>query len=115
MKMILMVVSAAALATAANGKPMVVVEDDTRWTLRVAYDDLNLVSPRGRERLTSRVTAAVRTMCRIDNPNTLVMKLAEQRCYAASIRDASDQIKRALKARSIGIASGPQAIEMVRR
>lgn len=114
MKMILMLVTVTLLATAAGAEPMV-VKRDTQPTLRVAYDDLNLNSVRGRERLNTRVTAAVRTMCWDDNLDPLVMQLAEQRCYELSIREASDQINRAFESRSIGIASVPKAIELARR
>ena len=114
MKMILMLVTVTLLATAAGAEPMV-VKGDTQPILRVAYDDLNLSSVRGRERLNKRVTAAVRTMCWDDNLDPLVMQLAEQRCYAVSLREASDQINRAFDARSISIASLPPAIELVGR
>lgn len=115
MKMILMLVSAAVLATAAGAEPLVVVEGDARSTVRVAYDDLNLGSARGRERLTDRVTAAVRTMCRDDNRDLLAIELVEQRCYTDSIREAGGQIDQAVKARTLGFASGSQSIAIVRR
>lgn len=115
MKMILMLVSAAVLATAAGAEPLVVVEGDARSTVRVAYDDLNLGSARGRERLTDRVTAAVRTMCRDDNRDLLAIELGEQRCYTDSIREAGGQIDQAVKARTLGFASGSQSIAIVRR
>ena len=95
MKMILMLVSAAVLATAAGAEPLVVVEGDARSTVRVAYDDLNLGSARGRERLIDRVTAAVRTMCRDDNRDLLAIALGEQRCTPTrSARRAARSIKR---------------------
>lgn len=114
MKMIFLLV-AAAIATAASAETPVVVESDTRSIVRVSYADLNLSSPLGRERLHDRVTAAVRAMCQDDNVDSLKIELAERRCYAESIRAAGEQIDRALKARSIGFASGTDSIGMVRR
>lgn len=115
MKMILMLVSAAALATSAGAEPMVVVEGDTQSTVRVSYDDLNLGSMRGRKRLHHRVTAAVRAMCRDDNLDPLAIELAEQRCYADSIRQADAQINQMLNGRSTGQAGGSRSIDIVRR
>lgn len=114
MKMIFLLV-AAAIATAAGAETPVVVESDTRSIVRVSYADLNLSSPLGRERLHDRVTAAVRAMCQDDNVDSLKIELAERRCYAESIRAAGEQIDRALKARSIGFASGTDSIGIVRR
>lgn len=115
MKMILMLVSAAALATAAGAEPTVVVEGDAPSIARITYDDLNLGSERGRERLVGRVTAAVRSICQDDNRDMLAVELDEQRCFTASIREASAQIDQAVKARSLGLAAGPQSIAIVRR
>lgn len=115
MKMFITLVSVAVLATAAGAEPNVVVEPDIRPTLRVAYEDLNLRSERGRERLNKRVTAAVRSMCRDDNLDPLVMELAEQRCYAAAIRDANDQIDRLLEPRPAGFAGRAEAADTLRR
>lgn len=115
MKMILTLVCVAVLATAADAEPMVVMEGENRPTLRVAYEDLNLGSAKGRERLNKRVTAAVRTMCRDDNLDPLVMEMAEQRCYEASIREARAQVAQLLEARATGFAAGSQASNMARR
>jgi UrcA family protein len=115
MKIILVVLSVATLASAAGAEPLGVVERDDHLTLRVTYDDLNLRSASGRDRLNKRVSAAVRTICRNDNPGLLVMKMAEQRCSIESLRSANEQIKQALNERSISLASAPQAIETMRR
>lgn len=115
MKMILMLVSAAALATSAGAETPVVADGQARLVVRVSYDDLNLNSVRGRERLNHRVTAAVRAMCRDDNLDPLAVEQAEQRCYDASLREAGTKLEQALQARSIGLAGAPQAIETIRR
>ena len=115
MKMILMLTTAAALATAAGAEPLVVGDGDTQPTVRVAFDDLNLASQRGRERLTNRVTAAVRAMCRDDNLDSLKVELAENHCFAASMHQAGMQIEQAVKTRSPEFASRSLPIGIVRR
>ena len=115
MKMILMLVSAAALTTAAGAEPTVVATGETPSIVRVTYDDLNLGSERGRKRLTDRVTAAVRSMCKDDNVDSLKVEMAEQRCYTASIIEAGDQINQLLRVRPTGLAGGPQPISIARR
>lgn len=114
MKLILTLIFAA-LATSAGAKTPVVVDSDSRLTVRVSYADLNLRSTLGRERLYGRVTAAARAMCRHDNSDPLKVELAEQRCYAESIRAAGEKIDQVIKAQSIIFASGSDVIDIVRK
>ena len=106
---------AVAAEQAAGAETPVVVNSDALSTVRVSYADLNLGSLRGRERLYGRVTAAVRAMCQDDNFDSLKVQMAEQHCYANSIREAGDRIDQALKARSTGLATGPHTVGIVRR
>lgn len=108
-------VSAALLATAAGAEPMVVIDGDARSVVRIAHDDLNLGSKRGRDRLNARVIAAVRSMCHNDKRDMLTIELSEQRCYARSIQDAGYQIDRAFTARRLGFAGQSAAIAISRR
>ena len=115
MKAILMIFVAAVAASAASAQPPVVVTADTQPTIRVSYADLNLASPRGQQRLHDRVSAAAGQLCTDVSIDPLATEMAERRCYAASIRDAGEQIAQALAAQSTKLASATAEIEIVRR
>ena len=65
-------------------------DDGERRTVVVRYNDLNLASVEGRERLNSRVKSAVRTVCN-SRPNyrmTLNDLARAQNCEKATMADA---------------------------
>lgn len=115
MKMHIAFVSAALLATAAGAEPLVVIDGDAPSVVRIAHDDLNLGSPRGRDRLHARVTAAVRSMCHNDMRDILTIELSEQRCYARSMAEAGSQIDRLVVGRSTAFAARSSASTFRRR
>ena len=78
------------LATAGVAAPAF-AQDDTR-SITVSYDDLNLSSERGRERLTTRVKMAVRKVCGLPGRATLRERVAERECMAHATRDAETKL-----------------------
>ena len=58
-----LILLAAPIALVGFTFPAAAAENGNRPTAIVRYDDLNLSSPEGRERLTTRVRIAVRTVC----------------------------------------------------
>lgn len=81
---------AAPLATAGIAVPAF-AQDDTR-SVSVSYEDLNLSSERGRERLTTRVKMAVRKVCGSPGRVTLSERAAENACKALAMRDAETKL-----------------------
>ena len=80
------------LATAGVAAPAF-AQDDTR-SITVSYDDLNLSSERGRERLTTRVKMAVRKVCGLPgratpNPSTRPWSTAAARASPTRARWSS--------------------------
>lgn len=61
-------------------------QDDTR-SIIVRYDDLNLASASGRERLETRVRSAVRQVCGVHGGLTLRERASALACTAEATRD----------------------------
>ena len=78
------------LATAGVAAPAF-AQDDTR-SITVSYDDLNLSSERGRERLTTRVKMAVRKVCGLPGRATLRERAAENACKVQAMSDAETKL-----------------------
>lgn len=70
--------------------PAAAEDDGERHSVIVQYGDLNLASVEGRERLTTRVKAAVQKVCgsRPLNRQALSERAAAQRCKVATMADA---------------------------
>lgn len=66
-------------------------ESETR-SITISYDDLNLSSESGRERLTKRVKMAVKQVCGSANRLTLRERAAQQACQANARRAADVQL-----------------------
>lgn len=68
--------------------------DDDRATVVVPYNDLNLSSAEGRERLTTRVKYAVRTVCgsRPGYRQELRQRAKALRCEATAMADADAKL-----------------------
>lgn len=65
-------------------------DEGERRTVVVRYDDLNLASVEGRDRLSTRVKSAVRTVCN-SRPNyrpTLTERASAAKCEDATMADA---------------------------
>lgn len=72
-------------------------------TRTVRYDDLNLASPIGVERLERRIANAARDVCRVaDFPVSLTEKAAGEKCIAESKARAMEQVARL----DLGVARG---------
>ena len=78
------------LATAGIAAPAF-AQGDAR-SVTVSYDDLNLSSEGGRERLTTRVKVAVRQVCGSPSRMTLRERAAENACKAQAMRDAETKL-----------------------
>ncbi|MFN3863796.1 MAG: UrcA family protein [Erythrobacter sp.] len=63
-------------------------------TMRVKTSDLNLATAAGQTVLDQRIEAAVRTVCRVTNPNTgaRVMNHSTRACLAKARAEARQQI-----------------------
>jgi UrcA family protein len=85
-----LILLAVPLATAGIAAPAF-AQDDTR-SVSVSYDDLNLSSERGRERLTTRVRMAVQKVCGSPGRVTLRERVAERECKAHATRDAETKL-----------------------
>lgn len=80
-----LILMAAPLVAAAAVAP-VAAQDDMR-SIAVRYDDLNLASETGRERLETRVRFAVRQVCGVHGRLTLRERASALACSAEATRD----------------------------
>ena len=79
-------------------------QDEERRSVTVRYDDLNLSSESGRERLTKRVKMAVRQVCGSANRLTLRERAAEQKCELHTRRQAETRLASPFNGRSARLA-----------
>lgn len=70
----------------------------------VRYDDLNLASPAGQERLQRRIDSAAREVCGAANPTreSLAVMAASQKCIAEAKTRAKAQVARATTSEARG-------------
>ncbi len=89
-------------------------EDDfgERRTVVVRYNDLNLASVEGRERLNARVKSAVRTVCnsRPQYRPSLQERAIAEACQAATMADADVKMANLLNGSSTRLADRSQTI-----
>lgn len=80
----------ASVAGATLAVPAVAAEGDDRRSVVVRYDDLNLASGEGRERLNTRVKMAVQQVCnsRPSSRPTLQERSRSQKCEAQTMAAA---------------------------
>lgn len=84
---------AAPLAAAATIAPAAAsVTDEEQQSVTVRYDDLNLSTESGRDRLTGRVRLAVRQVCGSNSRRTLPERIEARRCEAVAGRNADTQL-----------------------
>jgi UrcA family protein len=86
----------AALGALVSGSVGVAAETETRADLpsvTVRYADLDLNTPAGVETLYSRLRAAAREVCNVDERRPLVEVMAARRCYDQVLGTAVDDAK----------------------
>ncbi len=81
----------AAIASGGVAVPAFAQDDDERPSLAVRYDDLNLSTAAGRERLDTRVRMAIKSMCSVD-ARSLRERAAGLECEAAAKRSVEPQV-----------------------
>ena len=81
----------AALAGSA-ASPAFAQDGDERPTATVRYDDLNLWTAAGRERLDTRVRMAIRSMCAVDPRPSLRQRAEGRECEAIAKRSVEPQV-----------------------
>lgn len=77
-----------------------VAEDNAareRQTRVVQYDDLDLSSPRGRERLETRIRSAANSACGFWSAQTLTEKKVAQQCRAAAVERTRTEVAAAVR------------------
>lgn len=81
---------AAPVALAGFSVPAAAEDDGERHTVVVRYDDLNLSTADGRERLSTRVKFAVQKVCgiRVDYRQALRERAVANRCKDSAMADA---------------------------
>lgn len=80
-------------------------------SVTVSYDDLNLSSESGRERLTTRVKMAVKQVCGSANRLTLRERAAKQACELHARRQADTQLASLFNGSSARLADqGPVVV-----
>lgn len=82
---------AAVLATATVASPAM-AQDDDRQSVTIRYDDLNLTSAAGRERLDTRVRVAIRKMCGTEVRAPMRERVAAAECEAFAKRSIEPQL-----------------------
>lgn len=82
----------AALAPMAGAAAPAAAQDDERPRVAVRYDDLNLASAAGRERLDTRVRIAIKRMCFAEPRPTLRQRAAARECETAAKRSIEQQM-----------------------
>ncbi|MCW5647297.1 MAG: UrcA family protein [Sphingopyxis sp.] len=89
-KLSLILIGASSVAGATLAVPAVAEEGDDRRSVVVRYDDLNLASGEGRERLNTRVRVAVQQVCnsRPSSRPTLKERSRSQKCEAQTMAEA---------------------------
>ncbi|MFN3294568.1 MAG: UrcA family protein [Gemmobacter sp.] len=85
--------AAAALGLACTTAPAMAA-DFLPMTVRVKTADINLATAAGQKLLDQRIEAAVRTVCRVTNPNTgtRMMNRSTKACLAKARSDARQQV-----------------------
>ncbi len=113
---ILAVVPTPLLAQQADEGTIVSGERPDLQTKYVYYNDLNLASGAGVERLESRVRSAARSICLSNGLRPLDVLMSERKCFKDAVDGAEPQIAAAVR-RSSGslIAAGATAVVVKRR
>jgi UrcA family protein len=76
-------------------------------TLAVQYDDLDLSSPRGRERLETRIRSAANSACGTRSATTLSEKRDADKCRKSAIARTQPEVMAAVRAAALRYAGRP--------
>jgi len=110
MAKISLILLAAPLVAAGVNVPAFAQSEEQRSVI-VSYDDLNLSSESGRERLTKRVKMAIRQVCGSANRLTLRERAAEQKCELHASRQAETRLASLFNGSSARLADqGPVVV-----
>jgi UrcA family protein len=104
---------AASVTTAGLSVPAA-AEEDERPRAVVRYDDLNLASVAGRERLSTRVRTAVKRMCRTDFRQTLQQRAGARMCKVHAMRSVEPQLAALLNGNGTAFAGKDGAVVTAR-
>lgn len=102
-KLTLIMIAAAISATGAAVPAS--AQDGERATATIRYDDLNLSSAAGRERLDTRVRVAIRNMCHTEQRPTLRQRALAEECETVAKRSIEPQIASLLNGSTAKFAS----------
>ncbi|WP_422061365.1 UrcA family protein [Sphingopyxis sp.] len=81
----------AAIASGGAAVPAFAQDDLQRPSVTIHYNDLNLSTSAGRERLDTRVRMAIKSMCSVDS-RSLRQRAAALECEAAAKRSVEPQV-----------------------
>ena len=97
---------AAIAASLASAAPVTAADTLFEPTKRVvAYDDLDLTSAKGRERLETRVRMAVNSACGYWDARSLTEKAMVDRCRKAARQQSEAQVAEAVRNAAVRLAS----------
>ena len=97
---------AAIAASLASAAPVTAAENMFEPTTRVVrYDDLDLTSAKGRERLETRVRMAVNSACGYREARSLSEKVMAERCRKAARQQSEAQVAEAVRNAAVRLAS----------
>ena len=101
------IIITAIAASLASVAPVIAADTMFEPTTRVVrYDDLDLASAKGRERLQARVRMAVNSVCgHSDGRRTLSEKMAAERCRKAARQQSEAQVAEAVRNAAVRLAS----------
>ena len=110
MRKILTAACVALLGSASVAQPPVVISKSAAPFRVVSYGDLNLTSPQGRDRLSSRIRSAARAVCFENNVEQVKFTVARRHCYDSAISDANRQMSEAIAQANAGTALAAAAL-----
>lgn len=84
----------AALGLAGSAVTPTLANETEKMTIQVQYDDLDLATPEGQQRLDQRLEKAVRTVCRTQSHNggSRILSLDAKACLAKARADVRQQV-----------------------
>jgi UrcA family protein len=102
---------ALAAAVLATGLAVPAMAGDTeKVSVEVRYDDLNLTSASGRERLETRVRSAVRRICRVGVSKNLELIRAAQTCATQAMVDADTKMASLIESKGVAYAERAERV-----
>ncbi|HSF13414.1 MAG TPA: UrcA family protein [Erythrobacter sp.] len=95
----------AALGLAGSAVTPTLANETEKMTIQVQYDDLDLATPEGQQRLDQRLEKAVRTVCRTKSHTggSRILSLDAKACLAKARTDARQQVAALTKGKQRGV------------